>query len=460
MTDSVIDHAQGDASQKSDDINTSYQQQIESLRKIVNDRPMSALQVTVVILCFILNMLDGMDVVLMSYAAPLLANDWLIEASALGAVFSAALAGMTFGCLAIAPYADVIGRRKMIMAAIFVIATGMLWSALCHTVTQLVIARIYTGLGVGAILASMATMTAEFSSDKRRNFCVAFLQAGFPLGAVITGFSSAAIMPEFGWRPMFYGAAAITGIMLPLIYLYLPESLEFLAKKQPKNALQDINKTLARMHLAPIASLPPKPVGADQKTSVKQLFANGRGFSTCMLWGGVFFGFFTLYFVISWIPKIAVDAGLPLEKGIYAGTAYNLGSIVGSIFLGWISSKFGLQRMIFAFFTVAAGMLIIFGSVQMSVFFILLCAFIIGISLNGGFNGFWPTAARLYPTEIRATGIGWAVGAGRAGAVLGPLIGGFLLSSGAGLETTFYVFAVPTLIAGILTLFIRSKDFV
>ncbi|NHN37899.1 MFS transporter [Pseudomaricurvus alcaniphilus] len=436
-----------------------YDECIGMLRDLVDNKLMSGLQILVVMICFTLNMLDGMDVVLMSYAAPVLADDWAIPAAALGAVFSAALVGMTFGCLAIAPYADVIGRRRMIMAALFVITTGMLISGICQTIWQLAAARVYTGLGVGAILASMAAMTAEFSSEKKRNLCVAFLQAGYPIGAVMTGFVSAWIMPDYGWRPMFIGAGIITGLMLPVVYFLLPESLEFLAKKQPRGAIKDLNRTLTRMGAPTLAALPEQPHDAHHKTSVKALFEGPRRFSTIMLWSGVFLGFFTLYFVISWIPKIAVDAGLPLDKGIYAGTAYNLGSFVGSIFLGWISARYGLQRMIFLFFTLAAVMLMVFGSVQMGVFFILLSAFIIGITLNGGFNGFWPTAARLYPTEIRATGVGWAVGAGRAGAVLGPLVGGYLLQSGVGLAVTFAVFAVPLVLAGIAALNIRSRDF-
>ena len=438
--------------------NVSYEGCVGQLRSLINDNPMSRLQILVVLICFILNMLDGMDVVLMSYAAPSLADDWSIQASALGLVFSAALVGMTVGCLFIAPYADVIGRRKMILLALFMIAGGMIFSGMATSVTELALARVYTGLGVGALLASMAAMTSEFANEKRRNLCVTFLQAGFPLGAIITGFVSADIIPTLGWRPMFIGAGVITALMLPVVYFYLPESLEFLLKKQPKNALADMNRTFARMGAAQLKSLPKQPQDAHQKQSVKALFGT-RAFSTCMLWTGVFMGFFTLYFVISWIPKIAVDAGLPLDKAIYAGTAYNIGSIFGSIFLGWISAKFGLQRMIMLFFFAAAVVLILFGNISMGVAGILFSSLLIGITVNGGFNGFWPTAARLYPTEIRTTGIGWALGAGRGGAVLGPLVGGYLLESGVGLSFIFIVFAVPLVVAGIAANLIKTKDF-
>ena len=428
------------------------------LRDVFENRKMAPLQILVVMICFTLNMIDGMDVVLMSYAAPVLAEEWAIEPAVLGAVFSAALVGMTAGCLFIAPYADVIGRKKMILFAVATIGTGMLFSGWAGSLTHLVIARVVTGLGVGAILASMATMTSEFASKERRNLCVSFLQAGYPIGAVASGFASAWLIPEFGWRVMFEVCGLITLVMLPVVFFFMPESPEFLLKKQPANALTNINKTLTRLNADVIAALP-AVTDSVTKTSVKALFREGRARPTLLLWAGVFFGFFTLYFVISWIPKIAVDAGLPLEKGIYAGTAYNLGSFVGSIFLGWISARFGLQRMIFTFFVLAAVTLVVLGNVSMSVTFILTTAFVLGITLNGGFNGFWPTSARLYPTHIRATGVGWAVGAGRAGAVMGPLVGGYLLQSNAGLAATFWVFAIPVVLAGTVTLFIKDKDF-
>ncbi len=436
-----------------------YPDCIQKLRALISDKPMAPLQILVVTLCFILNMLDGMDVVLMSYAAPVLASEWEIPAAALGAVFSAALIGMTAGCLVLAPYADIIGRRKMILISVFVIAIGMLLSALSKNILQLSAARVFTGLGLGAILPSMAAMATEFSSEQRRNLSVTFVQAAYPIGAVITGFAAANIMPVQGWQPMFFWAAAMTGIMLPIIYFLMPESLEFLAKKQPRNALQKINKTLEQLNAPNLRELPEQPIDAHQKTKVSALFSGQRKYSTIMLWLSFMFSFFTLYFVISWIPKIAVDAGLPLDKSIYAGTAYNAGSFAGSIFLGWISARFGLQKVIFVFFAIAAVTLMIFGSVSMTVFFILLVAFVIGITVNGGFNGLYPLAARLYPTEIRATGVGWAAGAARAGAVLGPLVGGYLLQSGVGLAVTFAVFAVPIFLSGVAAWYIRTSDF-
>jgi len=439
-------------------VTNDYEQSVTHLRGVLENNNMAPLQILVVMICFTLNMIDGMDVVLMSYTAPVLAQEWNIEPAVLGAVFSAALIGMTLGCLFIAPYADVIGRRKMILFAVTTIGAGMLFSGWSQSLTQLVIARVVTGLGVGAILASMATMTSEFASRERRNFCVSFLQAGYPIGAVATGFLSAWLIPEFGWRVMFEIAGVITLLMIPVVYFFMPESPEFLLKRQPGQALNHINRILVKLDAQPLQSLPRAPQDS-AKTSVKKLFTDGRARPTAMLWGGVFFGFFTLYFIISWIPKIAVDAGLPLEQGIFAGAAYNLGSFTGSILLGWISARFGLQKMIFTFFVLAACTLMVFGNVQMEVSMILLAAYVLGVTLNGGFNGFFPTSARLYPTEIRATGVGWAVGAGRAGAVIGPLAGGYLLQSGASLSTTFIVFTIPVLLAGLFTLFIRDHDF-
>ena len=327
-------------------VTNDYEQSVTHLRGVLENNKMAPLQILVVMICFTLNMIDGMDVVLMSYTAPVLAQEWSIEPAVLGAVFSAALIGMTLGSLFIAPYADVIGRRKMILFAVTTIGAGMLFSGWSQSLPQLVAARVVTGLGVGAILASMATMTSEFATRERRNLCVSFLQAGYPIGAVATGFASAWLIPEFGWRVMFEISGVVTLLMVPVVYFFMPESPEFLLKRQPGNALDNINRILVKLKAAPLVTLPAAPADS-ARTSVKKLFTDGRARPTLLLWGGVFFGFFTLYFIISWIPKIAVDAGLPLEQGIFAGAAYNLGSFTGSILLGWISVRFGLQKMIF-----------------------------------------------------------------------------------------------------------------
>lgn len=426
------------------------------LRATIDDNKMTSLQIGVVLVCFILNMLDGMDVLLVSYAAPVLAEEWGISPQSLGGIFSAGLFGMAIGCLVIAPFADVIGRKKMILYALLVISFGMLLTALSSDIWHLIGWRFITGLGIGAILASMATLVSEYSNNHRRNFNVGFLQAGYPIGATITGFVAAHYLVVYGWDVAFIVAGLITFSMVPVVWLWLPESLEFLAKKQPQNALEKLNTVWHKMGYDPFEDLPVKPHDHKDKVSVRDLFTEGRKRSTYFLWGGIFFCFMTLYFAISWITKSAVDAGLPLEDAIYAGAIYNLGAFTGTVSLGLLSAKIGLQRTIFGSMAIATMFLLIFGWVKMPIVMIFITTFLIGISLGGGFNYFYPTATRLYPSHVRTTGVGWAVGVGRAGAIVGPLMAGYLMGAGVSIGWTFTVFAVPTILGGICALFIRE----
>lgn len=433
----------------------SYFQFTEDFRSAIDRRPMSRLQIGVVIVCFVLNMLDGMDVLLVSYAAPVLAEQWSISPESLGVIFSAGLLGMAIGCLVIAPFADVIGRKPMILIALCDISLGMVLTALSTEVWHLIFWRFMTGLGIGAILASMATLVSEYSSDYRRNFNVGFLQAGYPIGATITGFVAAAYLRDYGWDVAFVIAGLLTGAMIPVVLLWLPESLEFLSKKQPKDALSRLNRIWQKMGNEHISKLPKKPSDVAGRVSVRDLFADDRTRPTYFLWGGIFFCFMTLYFAISWITKSAVDAGLPLDQAIYAGAIYNIGAFSGTLFLGVLSSRVGLQRTIFGAMCVASLFLLVFGWVVMPVAVIFLVTFLIGVSLGGGFNFFYPTATRLYPSHVRTTGVGWAVGVGRAGAVVGPLLAGYLMGAGVSIGWTFSVFAVPTLLGGICALMIK-----
>jgi MFS family permease len=177
-----------------------------------------------------------------------------------------------------------------------------------------------------------------------------------------------------------------------------------------------------------------------------------------MLWSAVTLGYFDLYFVISRIPKLATQAGLPLADAIYAGGTYNIGAFVGTSAVGAIATRFSLSKVVAGYLVMAAVVMLIFGGVSMSVSLTLLTAFFVGVTVQGGFNGFWAIAARLYPAEMRNTGIGWVLGVGRVGAVLGPIIGGVLVGAELRLGVIFAIYAVPLLVAAALTFRLSFTD--
>ena len=433
------------------------------------DGKTSALQYTTIGICFLMNMLDGMDVMVVSYAAPAIGKTWAIGPQAMGSIFSAGLLGMTLGTLFIAPRADIVGRRTIILFSALVMGLTVFFTFLAQSVEQLLFFRFVSGLGIGSMLASTATLTSEYAPTKTKDFWVSFVMSGYPIGAVLSGLVAASVIPVYGWRTMFQIAGVATLATLPLVFFFLAESLDFLLKKQPVGALEKANAILKKMTLTILAKLPPLSISMSdlgfgisestdiEKPSVKALLTPQRRLSTLQLWLALFMAFGSLYFLTTWIPKLAASAGLSETLAIYAGTVFNLGAFMGIVTQGYLSSRFGLRRTIFGFLTATAILMLIFGFFKGSALVLVLFG-LIGFGIQGGFVGLYAVAARFYPTEIRSTGVGFAMSAGRIGGIVGPFLGGFLIAAGLPMTANFMVFAVPTLLAGLVTLMIQSKE--
>ena len=255
---------------------------------------------------------------------------------------------------------------------------------------------------------------------------------------------------------MFQFAGVATLITIPLALFFLAESLEYLVKKRPQNALQKINRILAKMQIAAYEELPQVKETANAGSVTRLLKGELKG-QTLFLWLAFFMAFATLYFLLSWIPKLTTAAGMPERLGIYSGTVFNLGSFVGIVALRGMAVKIGLRKTIFIFLGSAAVLMMLFGNFSGS-FMVLVMFGVIGFAMQGGFVGLYPVTARMYPAEIRTTGIGWAIGAGRFGAILGPIIAGQLVGAGFSMATNFIIFAIPCIIAGFAAMAIKSKN--
>ncbi|MBL7816828.1 MAG: MFS transporter [Saprospiraceae bacterium] len=424
---------------------------------VIDNNKTSVLQITTIFICFLMNMLDGMDVMVVSYAAPAIAKEWAISPQALGSVFSAGLLGMTIGTLFIAPRADVVGRRTIILLSALGMGSLVFATYLAQSVEMLLFFRFISGLGIGSMLASTATLTSEYAPKRTKDFWVSFVMSGYPIGAVLSGLAAAQIIPAYGWRTMFQVAGTATLVTLPLIYFFLAESLDFLLKKQPNGALEKANAILSKMNRDTLAALPPLSIETVEKPSVSSLLIPERRLSTLQLWSALFMAFASLYFLTTWIPKLASSAGLSMELAIYAGTVFNLGAWLGIMTQGYLSSQFGLRKTIFGFLAATSVLMVIFGFFKGSALVLVLFG-LIGFGVQGGFVGMYAVAARMYPTEIRSTGVGFAMSSGRLGGIVGPLLGGFLIGAGLSMTGNFIIFAIPTLLAGVATLYLKSSE--
>jgi benzoate transport len=403
-----------------------------------------------------MNMLDGMDVLVISYTAPSIAKAWDISPQALGTVFSAGLFGMTIGTLFLAPFADKIGRKSIILISGIIMGVCIYLTSYAASITELLIYRFVSGLGIGSMLASTASLASEYTPNKTRDFWVSFVISGYPIGAVVAGLVAAKVIPAEGWQQMFRIAGIASMFSVPLILFFLSESIDFFLRNQPQNALEKLNKILAKMNIQSVESLPIIDK-IKSKLPVDQLLKTDFKKPTLQLWAALFMAFAALYFLTSWIPKLAKDAGLSMELAIYAGTVFNIGAFFGIITQGYFSSKYGLKKTLGIILVLTGVLMASFGLFVGSDVILLILA-LLGFGIQGGFVGLYALSARLYPTEFRTTGVGWAMGAGRLGGIVGPLIGGLLIGAGLGIATNFLIFAVPALLSGLITAKIDSKE--
>lgn len=371
--------------------------------------------IATVALCFAINMADGIDVTILSFIAPRIQQDWAIGPDTMGTLFSAGLLGMAIGGMFIAPLADRLGRRRVILVALALMSAGMLASGFVTSVSQLFALRVVVGAGIGTVLAAMAALASESAPERHRNLAVGLVQAGYPFAAVFTGLVVARLLPEYGWHVMLIGAGTITIVLFPLAWILLSDAI------------------------------PGQQDGKAASGGVRALFAPVLRARTLALWGAVFFGLMVLYFIVSWITKLAIEAGLSETNGIYAGALYNLGAFTGTVAMSLLAVRVPLGKLVPAMLCGAAVAMLWFGSVSMSVAATMAVAFLIGVLLQGGYNGVWPLAAGSYPPAVRATGIGWAIGIGRSGAIFGPWFGGQLMAAKVSMPVLFAAYCVPLL---------------
>ena len=432
------------------------------IREIIDHRPMTGLQLRAVSFCFFLNMLDGVDVLSISFAAPILSREWHIDPTTLGVLTPTALVGMMAGSMLLAPLGDTIGRRKLLVLSLLLIAAGMLGVRFAGSVSSLLVLRFVTGCGLGGVVPTMAAFAGELSPARRRSFAITAVSAGYPLGATLTGLAALWMLAHWGWQSLFLLGGALTVLSIPLVFVLLPESPDFLLSRRPAGALERLNGFLKALGQPALDRLPPKPAHEDDSGRLQQLFdALGSLLTehlgpTLLLWAAFALSLATQYFLQLWTPQLGALAGLSDTQAYLAGTILNLGLFVGNMSVGWLADRFGLRRVI-ATYLGAGALLLLFFSYLHGTGAMLSALGAIGV-MQGGFIGLYAVGARIYPTEIRMTGIGWAAGVGRLGSIFGPYFAGLLVARHLEMAQTFVVYAIPLALASLAVASMRSPE--
>ncbi|NKQ10597.1 MFS transporter [Pseudomonas sp. SST3] len=425
------------------------------VHEVIDNARFSGFHWLVVSLCALLLIFDGYDLFIYGVVLPVIMKEWGLTPLEAGALGSYALFGMMFGALVFGTLADRIGRRMGIAICFVLFSGATVLNGFASTPTEFGIFRFLAGLGCGGLMPNVVALMNEYAPKKLRSTLVAVMFSGYSLGGMLSAGLGIYMLPRFGWEAMFF-AAAVPLLLLPVILWRLPESVGFLVRQgRTDQARALLNKVDPSRQLTAADDLVMTDVKG-KSASVLALFRDGRGVRTVSIWVAFFCCLLMVYALGSWLPKLMANAGYSLGSSLSFLLALNFGGMAGAILGGWLGDRFNLSKVVVAFFAVSVVSISLLGfKTPMPVLYTLI--FIAGATVIGTQILLYAAAAQFYGLSIRSTGLGWASGIGRNGAIVGPLLGGALLGINLPLQLNFMAFAVPGVIAAVaMTVFTIS----
>jgi AAHS family 4-hydroxybenzoate transporter-like MFS transporter len=394
-------------------------------------KPLTALQLRVLLLVGLAVLMDGFDVQAMGFVAPAIIHAWGVSAATLGPVFGAGLLGMLVGSLSLSVLADRVGRRPVLLGATLFFACGMLATTHVTTIGELEGIRFVTGLGLGAIMPNAMALAGEYSPAERRVTLMMLVSCGFTGGAVVGGLLSAVLIPAYGWQSVFYVGGAFPLVVAALMVKGVPESNEFVAERAA-----------------------PRPKA---KAPVSELFRHKRTRTTLLLWAINFLNLINLYFLANWLPTVATSAGMTASRAVLLGTTLQVGGVIGTVAMGPVIDRASFRRVLVPAFLVAAVAIAAIGQTDIPVALLFIVVAVAGLCIIGGQPAVNALAASYYPTALRSTGVGWSLGVGRVGSIIGPTLGGELIRRHWSNGAIFAAVAVPAAVSALLVYMIRDE---
>src|SRR5215471_144737 len=424
------------------------QASVLDLREFIDRQPLSRFQISVAVLCSAIAFMDGFDAQSMGYVAPALIASLHVTRIALGPLISIGLVGMMIGALTFGVLADRLGRKPVLVTCILMFGALSLITATARSLDTLRIFRLLTGFGLGGAMPNTIALTSEYVPKRLRATAVMTMFCGFSIGAAAGGFIAAALISRFGWQAVFVVGGSIPLLISIIAIAFLPESIRFLLLKggHQKKVEQYLARISPRMRIYDEISAGEEP--AVQKFAVRELFAESRAGITLLLWVMFFMTLLNLYFLQNWLPTVMSDAGIKVETAIMITTLFQIAGVVGTILLGRLMdrhNKSAFKILAAAYFGAAVSIFLI-GEAGVSLAMLMCTVAAAGFCVVGGQTASNALAADFYPTSIRSTGIGWCLGIGRIGGIIGPITAGVLLSFGGGPRRVFWVAAIPALI--------------
>jgi AAHS family 4-hydroxybenzoate transporter-like MFS transporter len=415
------------------------------LEGVLDHAKLGSYQRVIIVLCALMVMIDGFATQMIGLVAPAIAVDWGVPAAAFGPVFGVGLFGGLVGALLLGSLGDRFGRKPVVLACVLLFSVVSVATPLVHGVGALVVARLVCGLGLGGALPNLIAITSEYAPKVSRARIAAVMFCGFPLGSVLAGVVSAQLMPDFGWASVFYVSGLFPLALLPFFVGLVPESTRFLvATGHEAKAARILARTNPETRWNGRAS-----AHSAQKASVGELFAHGRAAGTLLLWLTLFASLLLTVFMVSWLPLVARAGGIGLKSAVLAVSAFNLGGIAGCFLIGAFNARYGVILPIAVAYAIGAVGVCLVGFTGHSGPLFLAASLVAGLFTVGAQMCTVGFLAAFYDTQSRATGVGWGLGIGRIGAVVGPTIGGVFIGLGMPTPTLFLIAGAMALVAAL-----------
>lgn len=426
-----------------------------ALNDLIDQQKVGGYQKFILMTCLLLMIMDGYDIQAMAYAAPLIMDQWQIDKTMLGVVFSASLFGLFAGSLFLSSLSDRFGRRPILLVSTFSFSVLMLLTPHVTSVEQLAFMRFITGVFLGGIMPNAMAYSSEIVPSKYRILTMMVISCGYTIGAMLGGGISALLTPIGGWHAIFYFGGIIPLIIFFIMLFKMPESLQFMAtNQQDRKAVLWLQKFYPKLNLsADLQILHDATVKTKQ--SPLELFKDKRAFFTYTIWIISILNMISLYFLANWLPTLAKESGLSLNQALLIGSTLQLGGTFGSILMGLKIDKIGFYKVLVPVFVVAVLSVAVIGYSVSNITLLFVIVFIAGFAIVGGQPAINALSASYYPVSLRTTGVGWSIGIARLGSVIGPLFGGYL-SKQLDISHLFVVAAVPSMLV-IVMLLIQAK---
>jgi len=429
-----------------------------TVNQIIDGRPLSRFQISTIALCGLILLLDGFDTQCIGFLAPSISESLSIPLKAFGPVFSSGLIGLMIAAMAMGPVADRWGRKWPIVLSAATFAVFALLTAQAVSLEQLIVFRFLTGLGLGGSMPNVVALTSEYSPKRLQAVFVGMLFVGMPLGALVGGLVSSVMIPLWGWRSVFYLGGTLPLAIAIILIKALPESVRFLtAGGSNVSAISRIMRKIApeisaaEIDLSSLSGRVPEP-RASKGVAVRGLFTEERAMGTILLWIPFFMNLLMLYFIVNWLPSLLRESGLAASAGVIAVSVFSLGGIAGCIAEGRFMNSWGAYPTLLGEFVASALLIGLMAFLTNSFAILMVVTFVLGVAIQGAQAGLNALAANFYPTTVRSTGVGWALGVGRIGSIVGPAIGGVLLLIGWTPQRIFLAGMAPAVLASIAIL--------